>query len=230
MNSTRKIAVITGVIFIIATVAALVAAALLPDMSGTNYLTLVSEHTGQVTGSAFFYLIAAFGSGGIAISMYPVMKMSNTGLALGSVIFRAMEAVLYIVAVVSLLSLPVIGRNLTNAGVADRSSFLAIGDLLRNARDFATLSAVFSFSLGAFMYYYLFFQSGLIPRWLSGWGLAAIILMMTACILALFSGKPVTGYTLLVIPIALQEMVLAFWLIFKGFNTDLLTPAKSVNP
>jgi hypothetical protein len=230
MNSTRKTAVITGVIFIIATVAALVAAALLPDMAGTNYLSLVSEHPGHVNGSAFFYLIAAFGSGGIAISMYPVMKISNASLALGSVVFRAMEAVLYIVAVVGLLSLPVIGRNFTNAGAADRSSLLAIGDLLRNVRNFATLSAVFSFSLGAFMYYYLFFQSGLVPRWLSGWGLAAIILMMTACILALFSGNPVTGYTLLVLPIALQEMVLAFWLIFKGFNTDLFTPAKSVNP
>ena len=68
------------------------------------------------------------------------------------------------------------------------------------------------------MYYYLFFQSRLIPRWLSGWGIVAIILMMSACVSALFSGNPVTGYTLLVLPIALQEMVLAVWLIVKGFT------------
>ncbi len=78
--------------------------------------------------------------------------------------------------------------------------------------------AVFAFSLGAFMYYYLFFQSRLIPRWLSGGGIAAIISMMAACVLALFSDNPVTGYIPLAFPIFLQEMVLAVWLIAKGFN------------
>ncbi len=39
MNSTRKIAVITGVIFIIATVASLSATALTPGLTGTDYLT-----------------------------------------------------------------------------------------------------------------------------------------------------------------------------------------------
>jgi hypothetical protein len=227
MKSTRKIAVITGVIFIIATVAALLAAALLPVITGTDYLTLVSTHSNQVAVSAFFYLIAAFASSGIAISMYPVLKGSNVSLALGSVIFRAMEAVLYMVAIVSLLSLLILSHRFTNAGAADRSSLQAIGDSLRNARDLATLMAVFAFSLGAFMYYYLFFQSRLIPRWLSGWGIAAIIIMMTACVLALFNGKPVTGYTLLVIPIALQEMVLAVWLIVKGFNPSVIASLPS---
>jgi hypothetical protein len=81
---------------------------------------------------------------------------------------------------------------------------------------------VFAFSLGAFMYYYLFFQSRLIPRWLSGWGIVAIILMTAACVLALFSDNPVTGYILLAAPIALQEMVLAVWLIVKGFNASAI--------
>jgi hypothetical protein len=39
-----------------------------------------------------------------------------------------------------------------------------------------------------------------------------------ACLLALFSGEPVTGYTLLILPIGVQEMVLASWLLIKGFT------------
>jgi len=78
----------------------------------------------------------------------------------------------------------------------------------------------------------VFFQSRLIPRWLSGFGIAAVILMFAACLLALFSNSPVTGYTLLLIPIAVQEMVLAVWLIVKGFNPSVVASlsAKGFNP
>jgi hypothetical protein len=232
MNSTRKIAVTTGVFFIIATVAALVAAVLAPPgVSGTDYLTKVSTNSNLVSAGALFYLIAAFTSAGIAISLYPVLKKRNAGLALGSVVFRAMEAVMYMAAVVSLLSLLTVSQQFSNAGVADRASLQAIGDSLRSARDTATLAAVFAFCLGAFSYYYVFFQSRLIPRWLSGFGIAAAILMFAACLLALFSNSPVTGYTLLIIPIAVQEMVLAVWLIVKGFNQSAVASlsAKGFN-
>ena len=101
-------------------------------------------------------------------------------------------------------------------------SLHAIGDLLVSIRDHAGLLAVFAFCLGAFMYYYLFFQSRLIPRWLSGFGIVAIILMMVACVLALFSGNRITSYIPLAAPIAVQEMVLAAWLIVKGFNPSVI--------
>ena len=220
--SLRKIAVITGVIFIIATVASLLAAAVTPVQTGTDYLTRFSAHANQVAAGAFAYLVSAFASAGIAIAMYPVMKGSNAGLALGSVVFRALEAVFYMVEVVILLSLLTLGQQFTTAGAADRTLLQAIGNLLVSVREHAALVAVFAFCLGAFMYYYLFFQSRLIPRWLSGFGIVAIILMMVACVLALFSGNLITSYIPLAAPIALQEMVLAVWLIVKGFNPSAI--------
>jgi hypothetical protein len=224
MNSTRKIAVTTGVLFVIATVAALLAAAFEPVVTGANYLTRIAAHANQVAAGALLYLIAAFTSVGIAIAMYPVMKGANASLAIGSLVFRALEAVMYMAAVVSLLSLLTLGHQLTSAAAADRTSFQAIGDSLVSVRAHAMLLGVFAFCLGAFMYYYLFFRSRLVPRWLSGWGIAALILMMAACMLALFSDSPVTGYTLLIVPIAVQEMVLAIWLIIKGFSPSPVEP------
>jgi len=223
MNSTRKIAMISGVIFIIATVVVFVADALTPGLTGTNYLTLFSANTNRVAAGALAYLASAFASGGIAIAMYPVMKGSNAGLALGSVVFRALEAAFYMVEVVCLLSLLTLGQQFTTAGAADRTSLQAIGDLLVSVRDQAALVAVFAFCLGAFMYYYLFFQSKLIPRWLSGFGIVAIILMLATCVLSLFSGNRITSYIPLAFPIFLQEMVLAVWLIAKGFNQSAIT-------
>ena len=213
-NATR----LTGVLFITATVADLLGAAVRPALTGTDYLSRVSANANQVAASALLLLIAAFACVGIAVSMYTVLSKTNTGLDLGSVVFRALEAAMYLVAIVSQLSLLTLGQQLVSAGAADRASLGAVGGLLLSLREHAALAGVFAFCLGAFLYYYVFFQSRLIPRWLSGWGIAAIILMMAACVLALFSNSPVTGYVLLALPIFVQEMVLAVWLIVKGFS------------
>lgn len=225
MNSTRKLAITAGVVFIIATVAVLLAGMLVPDLTDANYLTSLSANAPQVAVGALLFLIAYFASAGIAVVMYPVLKTWNGGLALGSVIFRAIEAAFYMFSLVCLLSLLTLGQQFTGAAgaaAADRTSLQAIGDLLLSLRQHAILAAVFAFSVGAFLYYCLFFQSRLVPRWLSGWGIVAVILMLAACVRALFSDTTVSGYILLAFPIFLQEMVLAVWLIVKGFSSSAL--------
>jgi hypothetical protein len=216
--SFRKIAVITGVVLIIATFAVLLAGVLVPDLTAADYLTSLSANTNQVAAGALLYLIGYLACAGIAVVMYPVLKMWNAGLALGSVVFRTIETAFYMVGLVCLLSLLTTGQQFTSALAGDRALLQAIGALLVSVRDHAALVAVFAFCLGVFMYYYLLFQSRLIPRWLSGFGIVAIILMMAACVLALFSGNRITSYIPLAAPILVQEMVLAVWLIVKGFN------------
>jgi len=230
MNSTRKTAVIAGVLFIIATVAGLLAKALVPDPTGANYLMSLSANANRVAAGALLYLIGYFACAGIAVVMYPVLKQWNAGLALGSVIFRTIETVFYTVGVVCLLSLSALGQQFTTAVAADRAVLQAISDSLVSLRDHAGLVAVFAFCVGGFMYYTLLFQSRLIPRWLSGWGIVAIILMLTACVLALFSGNPITSYIPLAAPIGLQEMVLAVWLIAKGFNPSAIAALSARQP
>ena len=225
MNSTRRTSVVTGVVLIIATVTVLLAGVFVPDLKGTDYLTSLSANTNRVGVGALLFLTAYFASGAIAVVMYPVLKNWNSGLALGSVIFRAIEATFYMVGLVCLLSLVTLGQQFASAGVAERASLQTIGSALLIIRQHAILAAVFAFSLGAFLYYLLFFQSRLIPRWLSGFGIVAIILMMAACVMALFSGNLVSKYIPLVFPIFLQEMVLAVWLIVKGFNPSALRSA-----
>ena len=219
MGSTRRIAITTGVLFIIATAASLVGAALLPALDGTEYLTGLATQETQVIASALAYLIAAFASVGIAISLYPLIRRSAQGLALGAVVFRALEATMYMVGVVCILSLLAIGQRLTTTEAAGRAALQGIGDTLVSVHDSSAVLGVFAFSAGAFMYYYIFFfRSRLIPRWLSGWGILGIVLMLVACVLAVVSGNPVTSYVPLAAPIGVQELVFAVWLLIKGFS------------
>ncbi len=83
------------------------------------------------------------------------------------------------------------------------------------------------FGLGALMYYWALYQSNLIPRWLSGWGLISAVLALGASVLVMFqfAGPMSTPHILLNLPIAAQEMVLAVWLIAKGFNPGAIVSA-----
>src|SRR5262245_11121561 len=74
------------------------------------------------------------------------------------------------------------------------------------------------------MFYAILFRSQLVRRWLSGWGLVANISDAAAGLLVMFGmldpSSSVAGA--LNLPLALQKMVLAVWLIVKGFNPPRL--------
>jgi len=94
----------------------------------------------------------------------------------------------------------------------------------RDSADFVL--AVIAFCLGALMYYAVFYRSKLIPRWLSVWGLIAIALLLSAVFITLFDGEPYSisgNLVFLALPIALQEIVLAVWLLVRGFNSPEVT-------
>src|SRR5919198_927879 len=210
-DQTGSSARTTGVLFIAALLLGL--AFSIPVPEGAGFLTELAANAGVVTAGALLMVLAAATSAGIAISLYPMLKAAHPRLALAAVVFRSIEATFYLVGVVSLLAV----LRLSTAG-AEGAASEAVGAMLLNVREEATLVAVLAFSVGALMYYAAFFRSRLVPRWLSGWGLVAIVLTLTACGLALVGRRPVTSYALLVLPIAVQELVLGVWLTIKGIR------------
>ena len=116
-TSDRKIARIAGVLFIIATAASIASNPFLGSISSSNYPVDVSANASQVATGALLAFIAAAASASIAVSMYPILRRHNEGLALGAVGFRLIEGTLYIVGVVLLLSLVTLSQDFVNAGV-----------------------------------------------------------------------------------------------------------------
>jgi Domain of unknown function (DUF4386) len=210
-----------GTLFIAATIASLLSTALLnPVFSGSDYLGKIAAHQDRIVAGSFFEIIAAFASAGIALSLYPVVRRHGEALALGSVGFRLLEGGLYLVAAVGTLLLLQVGRDAT-AGSPIPSYLQTSGALLQTLRNQAGLIAVLAFYVGATMYYYVFYRARLIPRWLSGWGLAGTALGAVAGLLVLFR---VTGYmstpqVALNLPIGVNEIVLAIWLLVRGFGS-----------
>ncbi|MCJ7721991.1 DUF4386 domain-containing protein [Candidatus Bathyarchaeota archaeon] len=111
--------------------------------------------------------------------------------------------------------------NSNNKTARDVSCFQTSGALLKAASDWASIVENFPYGLGALIFYILLFQSTLIPRWLSVWGLIGATLLVAMGVLRMF-GHPVIY---LAIPIILNELVLAVWLIVAGFNSSAIVYA-----
>ncbi len=221
VTSDRKTARIAGVLFIVATAASLVSVPFLASMNAPDYLTSVSANGSQVEIGALLSFIAAVASASIAIALYPVLKRYREGLALGAVGFRLIEGAFYIVGIVFLLSLLTLSQEFVKPGAPDVSYFQTLGAVMLAGYHVAgNAASVTAFSIGALLYYYIFYQTGLIPRWLSGWGLVAAVLCMIAGALVLLGlvGPLSASQAVLALPIGVQEMVLAVWLIVKGFS------------
>jgi len=226
MDTNRKTAIIVGVLFILGFAVLFNVVFVKPILDDPNYLIKLTENKNLVMMGVLSELIMAFACAGIAIWLYPVLRKHNEALALGAVGFRIIENVFQIVAALGLLSLLTLSQEYVKADALAAPAFQAAGALLLAVRFWASLLlAQIGFGLGALMYYYVFYQSRLIPRWLSGWGLIAIILHLTSVFLTNvgqidpFSGSPIL---LLSMPIFFQELTLAVWLIVKGFNPSAI--------
>jgi hypothetical protein len=227
MNSSRKTAIVAGVLFITATVAGLLSLPFLASINASNYLVSVSANGNQVVTGALLLFVGAAAAPSIAIALYPVLRRYREGLALGAVGFRLIEGVFYIVPVLCLLLLLTLSQEFVKAGAPDSSYFQTLGLLLlAGYRVAGNVASLLAFSIGALLYYYIFYQTRLVPRWLSGWGLVGAMLTMVSTLLVMFRliGPFSTFQIVLGLPILPQEMVLAVWLIVKGFNPHATSP------
>ena len=219
MNSNRKTAIIVGVLFITATVAYSLGVIFLdPILSGSDYLTKASENENKVILGAFLVLIDSVAVAGIGIMIYPILKKHNEALALGYAGARIAEGVLFIVNVIFILTLLTLSQEFVKAGAPD--AYQTLGTVLLSAGDWAFLFGFgIAFTLSALMLNSLLYQTKLIPRWLSGWGFVGAVLIWAYYLLQFFTNNQVE---ILFIPIAVQEMVFAVWLIIKGFNSSAI--------
>ena len=208
-----------GTLLIVATAASLVATACFgSSLDGSNFLSSVAAHQDRMLTGAMFEFMAAFASAAIAISLYPVLRQHAPGLALGSVGFRLIEGTFYALTAVSILVLVALAGDAAVSGSTQQSA-----NVLRDLHEATGLAGILAFYIGGTLYYLVFYRSRLIPRWLSVWGLVGTTLGAVAGVLVLFQTLSLmsAGHTMLNVPIGVQELVLAVWLLAKGFSVPV---------
>ena len=228
----RKTSITVELLFIIGTAAGVIGGIIAgPSLDDAGYLAEVAANENQIAVGSLLILLMGFSVAMIPVVMFPIFRIYNEALALGSVIFRgALEAVCYMALVVSYLLLVTLSHEFINASALEGTYYQTLGTLLLTAGDGIEQILAIVFCLGALMLYYLFYISRLVPRWLSLWGFIGAILYLAAALISMVGSQhyavslesPIGP---LRIPLALQEMVFAVWVIVKGFNAPAIPSA-----
>jgi branched-subunit amino acid transport protein AzlD len=162
--------------------------------------------------------------------MFPILKQYNENLALGYLGLRIIEAAFCSVIVISPLSLIKLSQEFLGAGALDAVYFQTVGTLSVAERASVTglLIPIF-FSLGALLLYYLLYQSELLPRFISIWGLIAAVLILALNFLSLNIEVGIGLGLIFALPVILNEIFLAIWLIAKGFNPSAVASKSAIH-
>jgi len=218
MSPDRKAATWVGVLFIIGTVAGALSLLVTDSvLNSPDYVAQVAAHRNQMVVGVLLVLLMGFALAMVPVVFWPIGKKYNETLAMGYVVFRgALETVTYIVGALGWLMLIALSQESGSGPLAGfvRTSEGLIWDQL----------IAIPFVLGALMFYYLLYQSGLLPRWLSIWGLVGAALYIVAPVADMLG----LSIGFLMAPLAVQEMVMAVWLIARGFTPA--SPAHGDGP
>ena len=227
MIDSRRTAFVAGVFYII-TFVSIPTLFLYVPAKKADFITSTGASTGVLLG-CFLEVLVALAGIGTAVTLFPVVKRQNEGMALGFVASRTLEAAMIFTCVASLLSLLTLRHDLGTAGGADRAAMIVTG-----ASHLATYNWAFTLGqslmpgVNAILLGTLLYRSGLVPRVLPAIGLIGAPFHITAVVLTMLGAIDRVGSVALVaaLPIAVWELSLGIYLVVKGFKpSPILTPA-----
>jgi Domain of unknown function (DUF4386) len=180
------------------------------DVGGA--LRYISENTMPVRVGVYLQVIASISTFVLGGMLYAITKHQDQNLAIIALSFRAAEAALYVIGIMSVLGLLSLSQETVGA------SELATAEFVSNAWSLSTNIGATFFAVGSTVFSYLLFKARSIPVLLSLLGLvASFILVVVVPIQAAAGYATGEGVAFLIwIPMFLFEISAGFWLLIKG--------------
>ena len=230
MREHRAAATTAGILYIIGTVAGVLSmvVAITPVSGANDRLAASLLHPGAVVPCALLVLVMGLSLAFVPVVLFPVLRPVDEVLAIGYLVVRgAVETACYVLSAVSLLLLLPLGEVMSAGPGTASPAGLRLGNLLLDHVAVGAVTALV-FCLGGVMFYLLLYRSRIVPRWIAVWGLAAIPFYVAAYVLAMYGviDTDSAAQSVLYLPLAVQEMVLAVWMIARGFRPAAVSPAS----
>lgn len=221
MDKKRKIALVVGVLYILGTAFGILSVALTRHLENADgYLKAVVDNEIAFKGGILSILLMGLSLAFIPILLFPILKKISERGAMICLVFRsALETVGYVVTVLAYLGISLLAQKSVQSAT-DSAVLYQMSDTLKEVARNPVI--IIFFSVYALTLYILFYKGRLVPRWISVFGVVAIVLHFSTALLVLFDVQTDFSFTntLMNFPIFIQEMMMAIWLIVRGFNDE----------
>jgi hypothetical protein len=180
----------------------------------------IAQHQTQVRMTVVCFLTYSLGVVVLLSALYVILKPVNPGLALAGALFRLVFALLWLLSPLNLLSALRLLSNANYLQVFEPGRLQALARLYVAAGFDDYYVGLPFFGLAATVCAWLWLKSNYIPKGLALFGLiSSLWCVICAFVYLVFPdfAKPVNPYWF-DSPMAIFEMVLSFWLLFKGLK------------
>ena len=151
-------------------------------------------------------------------ALYVLLRPVNKNLALLGVFFRLVETTIACVAIVSYYVAMEFVSDTVPLKTFD-SNEIQVLTILHDTYALTFIVVAIFLGLGSAVFNYLLFKSRYIPRVLAAWGIfASLLLLISQFAIIIFPAVEKTIIPACYGPIAVDEIALGFWLLFKGVN------------
>jgi hypothetical protein len=180
-------------------------------VGGSNFLSTIAASQTLLVIGAFLMFLNTGVDVAKGVLFYPILEKHSKRTALAYLATMIVEVVLLAIGVLALLLIVPLARHAGEAGAQ------TLGSILVQTNATAYQMGEMSLGVGAIFLCLLLFRTQLIPRWLAISGLIGYPILVAGTIAEIF-GIHIGLY--LTIPGFFFELVLPFWLFFKGFQPD----------
>jgi hypothetical protein len=190
------------------------------------FLSAVTEHSFQIRSAV---LLSFVGSGltiYLGITAFQVFRLYSLSGALLFLVVCAISATLDVVQAATIMSMLSISKQFIITGDPDVELYKVVGGVVASARRSAHFTQLLAIGVWLFVFYLSLFRFKLVPLALAGLGLLGVVLQFSGVTLMMFLGYRSIGE--LAMPLLPIQILVAVWLIIKGFNDPALKlPARS---
>lgn len=232
MNKYRTAAIYTGVFFLISDVASIAALLLFqPLLKNADFITSSGISEPLILLGTVLEILTAFAAAATALVLYPILRKQSQSMALGYVIFRALEAAMILIGVLCVLAVLALRTNFL-ASAGDPAIYQVVAGALIAIKNW---SFVFGpniiLAVNATILGYLLLQSKLVPRTIALLALIDGPVILTVAILVLFGvvvqDSPIQ--ILSAMPMLAFEVSFSLYLIIKGFKSEAIETLEAKN-
>lgn len=218
MDTTRKLALAAGVLYLVTFAASIPTLALKQPV--TDHADFVLGHgssTGVLWGGLLDFVCALAGIG-TAVALYPVIRRFSRTSAIGFVTTRTLEAAILTIGAISLLSIVTLRNGVAGS---DTSSLVTTSRSLLAMHDWSFLFGPgFMAAFNALFLATAVYRYRLVPRFIPLMGLIGVPVLLASDLATVFGdfGQTSKGAVFFALPIAAWEFSFGVYLTVKGFQ------------